>query len=68
MRWIVFKVISFIAVFIVTQGFLLPWIAATNLMPMWCAVLLISAIIVANLSLLDHLVIRLFSSNPKYKS
>lgn len=46
MRFMVFKVIMFLAVFIFMQGAVLPWAISNNLMPLWADIILISLILV----------------------
>ncbi len=55
MRWIVFKVISFMAVFIFTQGAILPWAISNNFMPLWADIILVSVILLMWLAVIDRM-------------
>ena len=58
MRWITFKVISFISIFTLNQTLILPWLTSHNLMPTWCTIILISIGVVATMDILDRIVLR----------
>jgi tetrahydromethanopterin S-methyltransferase subunit C len=51
----VFKVISFMAVFIFTQGAILPWAISNNTMPLWADIVLITIILMMWLAVIDRL-------------
>lgn len=55
MRWIIFKVISFVAVFIFMQGAILPWAISNNTMPLWADIILITVILMMWLAVIDRL-------------
>jgi hypothetical protein len=55
MRWMIFKVISFVSVFIFTQGAILPWAISNNYMPLWADVILITLILLMWLAVIDRL-------------
>ena len=55
MRWAIFKVISFITVFIFMQGVILPWVISNNIMPLWADIILISVILMMWLALIDRI-------------
>ncbi len=55
MRLMIFKVISFVSVFIFTQGAILPWAISNNYMPLWADVILITLILLMWLAVIDRL-------------
>jgi hypothetical protein len=55
MRWILFKIITFAAVFIFTQGAILPWVISNNAMPLWVDIVLITVILMVWLAVIDRL-------------
>lgn len=55
MRWILFKVICFLAVFIFMQGAILPWAISNNLMPLWADIALITVILMMWLAAIDRI-------------
>ena len=55
MRWIVFKIISFMAIFIFMQGAILPWAISNNIMPLWADIVLITIILLMWLAVIDRL-------------
>jgi len=55
MRWIIFKVVSFVAVFIFMQGAILPWAISNNTMPLWADIILITVILMMWLAVIDRL-------------
>lgn len=55
MRMIIFKVISFVAVFIFIQGAILPWVISNNFMPLWADIILITVILMMWLAVIDRL-------------
>ncbi len=57
MRWILFKVISFISVFIFMQGAILPWIISNNTMPLWLDIILVTVILMLWLAVIDRLAV-----------
>ena len=57
MRWIVFKVISFLAVFVFMQGAILPWAISNNTVPLWADILIITFILMMWLAVIDRLAI-----------
>lgn len=57
MRWIVFKVISFLAVFVFMQGAILPWAISNNTVPLWVDILIITFILMMWLAVIDRLAI-----------
>lgn len=59
MRWIVFKVISFLSVFIFCQGVILPWAISNNMMPLWADIILVSVILMIWLAVIDRLAFHL---------
>lgn len=59
MRWIVFKVISFLSVFIFCQGVILPWAISNNMMPLWADIILVSVILMMWLAVIDRLALHL---------
>lgn len=59
MRMMVFKVISFLAVFIFTQGAILPWAISNNSMPLWADIVLITIILMMWLAVIDRLAFHL---------
>lgn len=59
MRWIIFKVVCFLSVFIFMQGAILPWAISNNFMPLWGDIILITAILMMWLALIDRLAFHL---------
>jgi hypothetical protein len=59
MRWILFKIISFLAVFIFMQGAILPWAISNDTMPLWADVILITVILLMWLAVIDRLAFHL---------
>ncbi len=53
MRWMIFKVITFIAVFIFMQGTVLPWAVSNNIMPLWANIILLTVIVMVCLYTID---------------
>jgi hypothetical protein len=62
MRWIIFKVVSFCAVFIFALEIIFPWLMASTSMPVWLAVLLVSLNIVTAVALIDRITLRLITT------
>lgn len=65
MRWIIFKVISFIAFFIFAQGVILPWVISNNSMPLWANIALITIILMMWLAVIDRLAFHLLKTLRK---
>lgn len=66
MKWIVFKIILFLASFGFVQGFILPWVISNNSMPLWLDILLLSFILMLWLIVIDRIgscVIKLMKEN-----
>lgn len=59
MRWILFKVISFVSVFIFMQGAILPWAISNNFMPLWADIVLITVILMMWLCVIDRMAFHL---------
>ena len=59
MRWILFKIILFISVFIFMQGAILPWAISNNSMPLWMDIILITLILMIWLAIIDRLAFHL---------
>ena len=59
MRMMVFKVISFLAVFIFMQGKILPWAISNDTMPLWADIVLISIVLLMWLAVIDRLAFHL---------
>jgi hypothetical protein len=55
MRWLIFKVIAFLGVFIFCQGAILPWAISNNYMPLWADIVLVTVIIMMWLAVIDRL-------------
>lgn len=55
MRWMLFKIISFVAVFIFMQGAILPWAISNNYMPLWADIILVTLILMMWLAVIDRL-------------
>jgi len=55
MRWILFKVIAFISVFIFMQGAIMPWAISNNFMPLWADIILITLVLMMWLVVIDRL-------------
>jgi hypothetical protein len=55
MRWMLFKIISFVSVFIFVQGAILPWAISNNVMPLWADIILITLILMMWLAVIDRL-------------
>lgn len=55
MRWILFKIIAFAAVFIFTQGAILPWVISNNAIPLWLDIVLVTIILMVWLAVIDRL-------------
>jgi len=58
MRMTLFKIISFMAVFLFAQGAVLPWVISNNLLPLWADILLVSAVIFAWIVLIERLAMK----------
>lgn len=55
MRWMLFKIISFVSVFIFVQGAILPWAISNNVMPLWADIILVTIILMMWLAVIDRL-------------
>lgn len=55
MRLLVFKVISFLSVFIFAQGVILPWAISNNTMPLWADIILVTLVLMMWLAVIDRL-------------
>lgn len=55
MRWMIFKVIAFVTVFIFMQGAILPWAISNNMMPLWADMILITLMLMMWLAAIDRL-------------
>jgi hypothetical protein len=57
MRWIIFEVISFLAVFMVAHGIIVPWaIANDSTMPLWADMVIIIFLLMLWVALIDRCV------------
>lgn len=68
MRWIIFKVICFITIFIFMQGAILPWAISNNFMPLWADLILITVVLLMWLAVIDRLafhVLKVIRSNDE---
>lgn len=59
MKMMIFKVISFMAVFMFTQGAILPWAISNNTIPLWADIILITIILMMWLAVIDRLAFHL---------
>lgn len=59
MRWILFKIISFVTAFIFMQGVILPWAISNNFVPLWADIILITIILMIWLAVIDQLAFHL---------
>ena len=58
---LIFKVISFLAVFLFAQGVILPWAISNNTMPLWADIALVTAILLMWLAVIDRLAYHLLN-------
>lgn len=65
MRTIIFKVISFIAVFMFAHGVVLPWAISNNSMPLWVDIIFITVILMMWLALIDRVAFQLLRALRK---
>ncbi len=61
MRMMVFKIISFLAVFIFMQGAILPWAISNDTMPLWADIVLITVILLMWLAAIDRIAYHLLN-------
>lgn len=66
MRWMLFKIISFVAVFIFMQGAILPWAISNNTMPLWADIVLITIVLMMWLAVIDRLAYHLLKILRKH--
>ncbi len=59
MKWLIFKIISFMAVFLFAQGAVLPWAISNSTMPLWADIALITVILMAWLAVIDRLAVHI---------
>ena len=59
MRWMLFKIISFMATFMFAQGVILPWAISNNFMPLWADIILVTIILLMWLAVIDRLAFHL---------
>ena len=55
MRWMTFKLISFFAIFLFTQGAILPWVISNDTMPLWLDIILLSFIMLMWMIAIDQI-------------
>lgn len=55
MRWLIFKVISFLAVFMYLNGVLLPWAISNSSIPLWLDIVIITMILMMWLAFIDRI-------------
>jgi len=71
MRLILFKIISFVSVFIFIQGAILPWAISNNVMPLWADIILVTLILMMWLAVIDrlaHHLLRFLRKNDEFTS
>lgn len=54
MRWILFKIISFVTAFIFMQGVILPWALSNSSMPLWADIILVTIVLMMWLAVIDR--------------
>jgi hypothetical protein len=62
MRWLAFKLISFICVFLFSMEIIFPYIMANTLLPLTWAILLLSVIIVTAMDIIERLTLHLINN------
>lgn len=65
MRWTVFKVISFLVIFLFLQSTMLPWLISLDAMPLWVDILLITFVLLIWLAVIDRLAFQLLRALRK---
>jgi len=66
MRMFLFKVLSFMAVFIFAQGVILPWAISNNTMPLWADIVLVTLILMMWLAVIDRMAYHLLKTLRKH--
>lgn len=59
MRWMIFKVIAFVAIFLFTHAVILPWAISNDVMPLWGNIIAVSFVVVLWLAFIDRIAFQL---------
>ncbi len=68
MRWMIFKIIVFMTMFIFMQGAIVPWLISNNFLPLWADIIVISLVLMMWLAVIDRLsshVLKIFRKNDE---